>query len=153
MKGYYFNSRRGLPGAVTLYNPISDEILWDENTFVQARYKKRFSSKWSLQAQAKYNHGWNRYEDKGKEYADGYYRAVHRQDEYYLSATALYRPFKALSLSLAQDGAVNTLRSNLKDCPFPTRYTSLTAFNVRYQSERITASGSLVHTFITEKWR
>lgn len=39
VKGYYFNSRRGLPGAVTLYNPISDETLWDENAFVQARYK------------------------------------------------------------------------------------------------------------------
>lgn len=151
VKGYYFHSRRGLPGAVTLYNPMSDETLWDENTFVQARYKKQFSSKWSLQAQAKYNHGWNRYEDKGKEYADGYYRAVHRQDEYYLSATALYRPFRGVSLSLAQDGVVNTLRSNLQDCPFPTRYTSLTAFNVRYQYGRITTSGSLVHSFITER--
>ena len=35
VKGYYFYSRRGLPGAVTLYNPLSDETLWDENTFVQ----------------------------------------------------------------------------------------------------------------------
>lgn len=56
MKGYYFYSRRGLPGAVTLYNPLSDETLWDENTFVQARYRKHFSPRWSLQAQAKYNH-------------------------------------------------------------------------------------------------
>lgn len=56
VKGYYFYSRRGLPGAVTLYNPLSDETLWDENTFVQARYRKHFSPQWSLQAQAKYNH-------------------------------------------------------------------------------------------------
>lgn len=56
VKGYYFYSRRGLPGAVTLYNPLSDETLWDENTFVQARYRKHFSPRWSLQAQAKYNH-------------------------------------------------------------------------------------------------
>ena len=150
VKGYYFYSRRGLPGAVTLYNPLSDETLWDENTFVQARYKKQFSSRWSLQALAKYNHGWNRYEDKGKEYTGGYYREHHRQDEYYLSATVLYRPFKTLFFSLAQDGVMNKLSSNLPDCPFPTRYTSLTAFNVRYQQGMITASGSLVHTFITE---
>lgn len=151
VKGYYFYSRRGLPGAVTLYNPLSDETLWDENSFVQARYKKQFSPRWSLQAQAKYNHGWNRYEDEGKEYADGFYRAVHRQDEYYLSASVLYRPLSGLSLSLAQDGAVNKLRSNLPDCPFPTRYTSLTAFNVRYQQGIVTATGSLVNTFITER--
>ena len=50
VKGYYFYSRRGLPGAVTLYNPLSDDTLWDENTFVQARYRKHFSPRWSLQA-------------------------------------------------------------------------------------------------------
>lgn len=66
VKGYYFYSRRGLPGAVTLYNPLSDETLWDENTFVQARYRKHFSPRWSLQAQAKYNHGWNQYKDEAR---------------------------------------------------------------------------------------
>ena len=137
-------------GSVTLYNPISDETLWDENVFIQTRYKKDFSQKWSLQAQAKYNHGWNKYEDKGNEYADGLYRAVHRQDEYYLSATALYRPWNVLSLSLAQDGIINKLRSNLPDCSFPIRYTSLTAFNARYRQGRITATGSLVYTNVTE---
>ncbi len=128
VKGYYFYSRRGLPGAVTLYNPLSDETLWDENTFVQARYRKHFSPRWSLQAQAKYNHGWNQYKDEGKEYADGYYRENHRQDEYYISATVLYRPLEALTLSLAQDGVINKLRNSLPECPFPTRYTSISAF-------------------------
>lgn len=108
VKGYYFYSRRGLPGAVTLYNPLSDETLWDENTFVQARYRKHFSPRWSLQAQAKYNHGWNKYKDEGKEYTDGYYRENHRQDEYYISATVLYRPLEALTLSLAQDGVITS---------------------------------------------
>ena len=120
VKGYYFYSRRGLPGAVTLYNPLSDETLWDENTFVQARYRKHFSPRWSLQAQAKYNHGWNKYKDEGKEYTDGYYRENHRQDEYYISATVLYRPLEALTLSLAQDGVINKLRNSLPECPFPT---------------------------------
>ncbi|MGN0309473.1 MAG: TonB-dependent receptor, partial [Bacteroides sp.] len=42
VKGYYYSSRRGLPGAVTLYNPLSTEKLWDENYFIQAQYRKRF---------------------------------------------------------------------------------------------------------------
>ncbi len=151
LKAYYFYSKRGLPGSVTLYNPISDEMLWDENAFVQTRYKKQFSQKWSMQIQAKYNHGWNKYEDKGNEYVDGLYRAVHRQDEYYLSATALYRPWSCLSFSLAQDGIVNKLRSNLPDCPFPTRYTSLTAFNARYRQGGVTATGSLIYTNTAER--
>ena len=150
VKGYYFYSRRGLPGAVTLYNPLSDETLWDENTFVQARYRKHFSPRWSLQAQAKYNHGWNQYKDEGKEYADGYYRENHRQDEYYISATVLYRPLEALTLSLAQDGVINKLRNSLPECPFPTRYTSISAFNARYRQGWLTATASLVHTATSE---
>ena len=110
VKGHYFYSKRGLPGAVTLYNPIADETLWDENAFIQARYKKHFSPQWSVQAQAKYNHGWNKYEDLGAEYTNGVYHAKHRQDEYYLSATVLYHPMTSLSVALAQDGSVNMLR-------------------------------------------
>lgn len=150
VKGYYFYSRRGLPGAVTLYNPLSDETLWDENSFVQARYKKQFSSRWSLQAQAKYNHGWNRYEDEGKEYADGFYRENHRQDEYYLSAAILYQPLETLTFSLAQDGVMNKLRNSLPECPFPTRYTSITALNARYRQGWFAATASLVHTATSE---
>ena len=150
VKGYYFYSRRGLPGAVTLYNPLSDETLWDENTFVQARYRKHFSPQWSLQAQAKYNHGWNKYKDEGKEYTDGYYRENHRQDEYYISATVLYRPLETLTLSLAQDGVMNKLRNSLPECPFPTRYTSISAFNARYRQGWLTATASLVHTATSE---
>lgn len=150
VKGYYFYSRRGLSGAVTLYNPLSDETLWDENTFVQARYRKHFSPQWSLQAQAKYNHGWNKYKDEGKEYTDGYYRENHRQDEYYISATVLYRPLETLTLSLAQDGVMNKLRNSLPECPFPTRYTSISAFNARYRQGWLTATASLVHTATSE---
>lgn len=150
VKGYYFYSRRGLPGAVTLYNPLSDETLWDDNTFVQAHYKKRFSDRWSLQAQAKYNHGWNKYEDEGKEYTDGYYRENHRQDEYYISVAALYQPLETLTLSLAQDGAVNKLRNSLPECPFPTRYTSISALNARYRQGWLTATASLIYTATSE---
>ena len=70
-KAYYYHSKRGLPGAVILYNPESDERLWDENFFAQARYKKTFNPKWTFQAQGKYNYSWNKYEDTGVEYTGG----------------------------------------------------------------------------------
>ena len=149
-KGYYYYSERGLPGAVTLYNPISNEKLWDKNGFAQARYKKDFDERWSLQAQAKYNYGWNRLEDRGKQYETGVTRTTHRQDEYYLSATALYRPLEGLSFSLAQDGFVNKLESTLADCPFPVRYTSLSALNGRYRQGALTLNASLLYTYVGE---
>ena len=150
-KAYYYNSERGLPGAVDYYYNAPDERLWDENFFAQARYKKVFSPKWTLQAQGKYNYSWNKYEDLGVEYTGGKQTDINRQKEYYLSASALYRPIQGLSLSLSQDGAVNKLHTNGVKSPEPVRYTSLTALNARYQTERLKLSGTVVATYITEE--
>jgi outer membrane cobalamin receptor len=151
VKSYYYYSKRGLPGSVILYNPISNEKLWDENFFAQTKYKKIFSSQFKMLVQAKYNHSWNKYEDKGVEYVDNTYQAIHRQNEYSISASGLYQPLSNLSIALSQDGYINALRSNLPECPFPTRYTSLTALNARWLWKRISITGTLVNTFITEK--
>ena len=150
-KAYYYNSKRGLPGAVILYNSESDERLWDENFFAQAKYKKAFSPQWTLQAQGKYNYSWNKYEDTGVEYTGGKQTDTNRQTEYYLSASALYKPTSAWSFSLSQDGFINRLHTNGANSPEPVRYTSLTALNARYQSGQLKASGSVVATYITEK--
>ena len=150
-KAYYYNSKRGLPGAVILYNSESDERLWDENFFAQAKYKKAFSPQWTLQAQGKYNYSWNKYEDTGVEYTGGKQTDTNRQTEYYLSASALYKPTSAWSFSLSQDGFINRLHTNGMNSPEPIRYTSLTALNARYQSGQLKASGSVVATYITEE--
>lgn len=150
-KAYYFHSERGLPGSVVLYNNESDERLWDDNFFAQARYKKNFSSQWALQAQAKYNYSWNRYEDFGAQYQGGKQTDTNRQQEYYLSASALYRPDEQWTLSLAQDGAINRLHTNGANSPEPIRYTSITALSARYQQEGLKATATLVGTFITEE--
>ena len=150
-KAYYYKSERGLPGAIILYNSASDERLWDENFFAQARYKKVFSSKWSLQAQGKYNYSWNKFEDLGSEYVGGKQTDTNRQHEYYLSASALYRPVSWLTFALSQDGIINKLHTNGINSPEPTRYTSLTALSARYQQGQLKASATLVATYITEE--
>ena len=150
VKGQYYYSRRGLPGAVTYYNPKSDERLWDKNGFVQARYRKQFSSQWCMQALAKYNYGWNKYTDQGKQYHNNYYEERNRQNEYFLSATVLYNPAEAWSLSLAQDGQLNKLHSTLPDCPYPTRYTSTSALNARYQKGWLSATATVVYAATSE---
>ena len=72
------------------------------------------------------------------------------RDEYYASGAVLYRPFHGFSVSLAQDLAVNTLDSNLPDCPFPVRVTSLTALRARYQWGSVQLDASLVNTYTKE---
>ena len=151
VKTYYFHSERGLPGAIILYNKESDERLWDDNFFAQARYKKTFSPKWTLQAQGKYNYSWNKYEDFGAQYTGGKQTDTNRQKEYYLSASVLYQPAEGWSFSLSQDGFINKLHTNGTNSPEPIRYSSLTALNARYQRNGLKLSGTLVGTYITEE--
>lgn len=150
-KAYYFKSERGLPGSVVLYNNHSDERLWDENFFAQARYRKQFSPKFTLQVQGKYNYSWNKFVDEGVEYVGGKQTDTNLQHEYYLSASLLYKPTSHIDLALAQDGAVNKLHTNGANSPEPLRYTSLTAFNARYRTHRLCFTGTLVATYITDK--
>lgn len=150
IKNYYFYSDRELPGAITLYNPISNEKLWDQNYFIQAKYRKSFSERLKTQFIAKYNYAWNRYQDKNNKYEGGIYEQRHRQNEYYLSATGLYNVSDKVQFSLAQDGVINTLWSDMPECPLPTRYTLLTALNAKYIGNKFTANASLVNTYITE---
>ena len=150
-KVYYYQSERGLPGAVILYNSESDERLWDKNIFVQSKYKKVFSPKWTLQALGKYNYSRSKYQDLGVQYVGGKQTDINRQEEYYVSASALYRPTHHVTFSLSQDGAINRLHTNGANSPEPIRYTSLTALNARYQAERLKVSGTLVTTYITEE--
>lgn len=150
VKGYYYQSYRGLPGAIVLYNPESNERLWDKNAFVQAQYNNKFSEKWELQIQGKYNYSWNKYRDEGVQYSEGFVEDRYTQKEYYTSVSALYSPLKGLRISAAQDMAVNTLHSNMADCPFPVRLTSLSVIRTRYDIGRFSFDASLLNTFITE---
>ena len=151
LKGYYYDSERGLPGSIILYNDYRKERLWDRNYFFQGHYKKQFGSCFSFQAQAKYNYAWNRYVDYNNSYASGEQEDRHTQREYYLSVGTLYRPFEHLSFSLNTDFFVNTLKNNFPDCPFPIRYTSLSVLAAQYKNSRLTATASLLNTFITER--
>ena len=151
VKTYYYQSERGLPGAVDYYNKESNERLWDKMFFTQARYKKVFNPKWTLQAQGKYNYSWNKYEETNVKHPGGKQTDINRQQEYYLSASVLYQPVKGLSLSFSQDGFINKLHTNGTNSPKPTRYSSLTALNIRFQQNRWKVSGNLTGTYITEK--
>ena len=144
VKAYAFRSERGLPGSVILYRTGNDERLWDVNAFLQAAYRRRLSDRWTMQAQVKYNYSWNKYEDTDPKYEGGRQTDLNTQNEYYASLATRFRPTDALTLSLAEDGAVNTLHNNVNDNPAPVRLTSLTALRARYRMGPQTAVGTLL---------
>ena len=150
LKAYYFQSSRGLPKATTLYNDHSLQQLWDKNTFVQSQYKKEFSRQWVFQSSAKWNWSYQRYLDPDTPNSKGKTENSYYQQEYYLSASVLYRMLDNLSFSLSTDGSINTMNANLNEFAQPTRYSWLTAFAGKYMNDWLTISASALATIINE---
>ncbi len=153
IKAYYYQSSRALPGATTLYYDYASQHLWDKNVFAQAQYKKEFSRQWVFQTSAKWNWSYQRYLDPDYKGSEGKTDNSYYQQEYYLSASLLYRIFNNLSLSASTDGSLNTLRTNASGFADPSRYSWLTAFSGKYVNEWVTASGTLLATVIKEDVR
>ncbi|MBP1614626.1 MAG: outer rane vitamin receptor protein [Bacteroidetes bacterium] len=151
LKAYYYQSSRGLPGATTLYYDYASQHLWDKNAFIQSRYKKELNEQWAFQTSAKWNWSYQRYLDPDYKGSTGKTENSYYQQEYYFSASALYRMLQNLSFSLSTDGSINTLNANLTNFAQPTRYSWLTVVAGKYVNEWLTASASLLTTVINEQ--
>jgi outer membrane cobalamin receptor len=150
LKGYWFDSQRGLPGSVVLYNDYHKERLRNRNGFVQGVYENRFNRLLAVKAQGKFDYSHTRYRDFHSKYAGGQHTDVYTQREYYASAAALYTPVDRLSFSAAEDVFIHTLDATTPKCPFPERLTSLTALAVQYKDSRFTATAGLLGTYVAE---
>ena len=150
VKAYYYQSSRGLPNATTFYYDYASQHLWDKNAFVQARYKKEFSPKWVIETLGKWNWNYQRYLDPDYKNVEQKQDSRYNQQEYYLSAIALYRVLPNLSFSSTTDGSVQTLDVNSNNFAEPTRYSWLTAVAGKYVNNWLTLSASGLFTFINE---
>ena len=151
LKGYWFDSERGLPGPVVLYNDYHTERLGNRNAFVQSVYEKALGERLLAGAQAKFDYARTHYQDFHSKYVDGSRTDVYTQREYYASAALRYAPTQNLSLALAEDAFGNTLDATTPFCAFPRRFSSLTALTAQYQDSRLTATAGLLATFVAEE--
>ena len=150
-KGNWMSSSRGLPGSVVLYNWDARERLWDETWFAQAQYSNQLGERWELKGQFKYNYAWNKYTDEDESYNGGKRTDYFTQREVYGSASVKYNPAPFTQVVLSQDVFRNTLDASYANFAYPVRFTSLTALAGRYSSGRISATASLLATYITEE--
>ena len=72
------------------------------------------------------------------------------QQEYYLSASVLWRVLDNLSFSLATDGSVNRMNADLRNFAKPVRYSWLTALAGKYVTNWMTLSASVLGTWVHE---
>jgi len=153
IKGYFYQSERGLPGPTILYNneSSSKQRIWDNTFFAQAHYEKEFSRFWVFQTNAKLNSGYTHYLDPAYLGTEGKLENTYRQTEYYGSASVLYRALDNLSFSATTDGAWTTLTSDASDFAFPTRLSWLSAMAAKYVTNQVLATASMLSTEVYEK--
>ncbi|MBQ9546698.1 MAG: TonB-dependent receptor [Bacteroidales bacterium] len=158
IKGHFMHGRHNLPGAVSLYRTIkASEHTEDQLLFVQGKYRRRFMPdstghhRMHLQVLGKIQSSNDIYEDTAHRTLDGILHNEYAQFEGYLSSTFLYEPVRGLRFSLAGDGVVNTLQSNLSANNRVQRVSSLAALAAEYAGRLATASGSILMTGIGEQ--
>jgi len=151
VKSYYYQSSRGLPGAVILYNPYASQHLWDKAGFLQGHFEQELTHDLSFQANAKYNKSWQRYFNPDYLGSEGIEDHRYEQDEIYLSASLMEEPLKGLAIALSTDWAVNKMESTLYEFANPSRYTMLANLSAKYENKILIATAGLLGTVINEE--
>ena len=149
VKGYFYNSARGIPGAIVNNVWRRGERQQDLNTFFQAAYDKnigdRFSTRW-LAKYAYYNtHYVNR--DSTQLPVDNRYK----QQEVYVSTANVLELLPNWSASLSYDFKWNKLNADIWNFAYPTRISNLVSLATAVDYKHLKAQGSVLATFISDK--
>lgn len=146
LRGY--GSDRGLPGSVIYYSQNPTERLQDRETAASLRYSGS-GGHWRWRADASYLCSRQHYTDTAAIYPvplDDRYRQL----EWALSLAAEYSFSPHFRMVLAQDAWISDLDANLAACPYPRRYSGVSAVSAQYRSDRLTVIGSLSLTAMHE---
>ncbi|HVI44082.1 MAG TPA: TonB-dependent receptor [Chitinophaga sp.] len=150
LKYYYYNSSRGLPGAVVANKYKYGQHLNDQDMFAQASWKKEVPGRFGLMANVKYSNFFNVYIDpeylNEARYLDNYYR----QQEIYASVAGKYNLTSYWGAALATDMIINTMGSNIRRFAEPTRYTELVSLASRLHFKQLEVQGNILATIVDE---
>jgi vitamin B12 transporter len=150
LKTYYYNSSRGLPGAIVSNVFQRPQYQWDRNFFVQSSYNKKIG-KYSTMINARYGYDYVRYRDPDIVTIDGILINRYRQHEYYISSANQYKLTSFWDVALSADFQVNEMTAvNLDHFAIPTRYTTLLALASQLHFKRLDVQGSLLATIVNE---
>lgn len=147
----YYNSDRGLPGAVVFYNPVSNQRLWNQNIFVQSGYERSWSSGLHLLINTKLSREYTRYVDPDYLNNSGGLDERYTQREFYQSAALAYHLLSNWEVSYAGDFAVTGLDANLYNYAYPTRYALLNVIASNLTLDKWRFQGSLLNTYVNEQ--
>ena len=149
VKGYFYNSARGIPGAIVNNVWRRGERQQDLNTFVQAAFDKNIGDGFSTRWLAKYAYYNTHYVNKDTTQlpVDNRYK----QQEVYLSTANVLELLPNWSASLSYDFKWNKLNADTYNFAFPTRISNLVSLATAIDYKHLKAQGSILATFINDR--
>ena len=150
-KVYYYDSERGIPGAIVNNVWKRSQRQWDRNFFVQGNAEQRVSDRYEYKVSAKYANDYLRYLNPDTTLL--YVNNRFRQQEWYISTAHHFTPTAHWDCDFSVDYQYNTLNANLADFVYPWRHTLLSAIAMSYQWGLVKVMGSVLATNIWEKQR
>ncbi len=153
-KTFYYNSKRGLPGSIILYNNTSNQRLNDENFFAQATWQNKINTKNEFLLSTKISTEKNYYLDPSYPNSYGKLENEFHQQEMYFSAAYKYNVAKYIQLSYASDYFNSQLkRTDIFADSFatPNRNSFLNNFAIHIKKNAFELNGNVLHTIINEK--
>ena len=147
LKGYLYNSARGIPGAIVNNVWSRGERQQDLNTFGQASWQKSIGNRFSTRWLAKYAFYQTGYQNRDTTVlpVDNTYR----QQELYLSTANVVELLPGWSASLSYDLRWNKLNASTFNFVFPTRWTHTlsmaTAIDYRHLKVQASVAGTKIN--------
>lgn len=150
-KAYYYDSERGIPGAIVNNVWKNSQRQWDRNFFVQGTFQKFLTERYELLAGAKYARDYMHYLNPDTTLM--YINNRFNQDEAYISIAQKYAITHQWDVALATDYQWNSLSSNMVNFEYPTRHTFLVSGATAIDLGVFKAQGSILGTFVTDRTR
>ena len=149
-KVYFYDSEKGIPGAIVNNVWKRSQRQWDRNFFAQFSAKNLIPThkNYEMLFNLKYANDWMRYlnPDTTLMYLDNTFH----QQEIYASLASKYTVRRNWDINLSADYQWNTLSSNMKNFVFPQRNTALAALASAIEWRRLKAQASVLGTFVFE---
>jgi hypothetical protein len=147
-----YNSSRGLPGAVIFYNERSVQHLWNNDYYIQSRYRKFFNhNRTGVLVSAKASRSYTKYVDPDYLNNTGGLDNRYTQYEYYLSAALSQSIQEHITVSASSDAAYSKLNSNMPDFVYPTRKSFWNSMAINYARPLWQLNGSGLLTTINDQ--
>lgn len=142
---------RSLPDAAIFFDNSSSQRMWNDDYFVQTRYRKSVSGNMNFIVFGKYSYSWLRYINPDFLNNAGGINNKYEQQETYAGAALSKKWTPNFSVSLASDIAFAGLESNMEKFKKPNRISWWNAINAQWKNNRWEIAGSLLSTHINDK--